>query len=131
MASTIPVTSFFALLLTLLIIYLALQVVRARRRFKIGYGADNNETLCKAIGAHANAVENIPIALLLMLMLELNKLNSIVLIALASAFFIARVFQAFGLSSSVGVSFGRTYGTMFSWLIMIAMAALNVVIVFT
>ena len=126
MALSIPVTSIFALCFTLLIIFLAIQVVRNRRKYKIGYGDAENKDLCKAISAHSNAVENIPLALLLLLMLEVNQLSSTLLIAFGSALLLARIIHAFGLLKTVYVSFGRTYGTMLTWLIMIVMAALNV-----
>lgn len=126
MLLSIPVTSVFTLCLTLLIIYLALQVVRNRKKYRIGYGDAENKDLCKAIAAHSNAVENIPLALLLLLMLEINQLNQTLLIAFGVALLLARIIHAFGLLKSITVSFGRTYGTMLTWLIMIAMAALNV-----
>lgn len=126
MTLTIPVTSIFALCLTLLIIYLAMQVVRNRRKYRVAYGDAENKDLCKAIAAHSNAVENIPLALLLLLMLELNQLDQLLLIAFGCALLLARIIHAFGLLKSIAVSFGRTYGTLLTWLIMIVMAALNV-----
>mgnify|MGYP002527465094 CR=1 FL=1 len=104
----------------------ASQVVRNRKKHRIGYGAADNKDLCKAIAAHSNAVENIPLALFLLLMLEINQLNQTLLIAFGLTLLFARIIHAFGLSKSITVSFGRTYGTMLTWLIMIAMAALNV-----
>lgn len=126
MTLSIPITSIFALCFTLLIIYLAIQVVKNRRKHKVGYGDAGNKELCKAIAAHSNAVENIPLALLLFLMLEVNQLDQILLIVLGSALLLARLIQAFGLTKSMTISFGRTYGTMLTWLLMILMGALNV-----
>lgn len=127
MIISIPVTSVFALCFTLLIIYLAMQVVRCRRKHKVGYGDNENKELQSAISAHSNAVENIPLTLLLLLLLELNSLDQIFLSVLGGAFLVARIIHARGLLKSIYVSFGRTYGTMFSWIIMIVMAVLNLV----
>lgn len=126
MTLSIPITSIFALCFILLIIYLALQVVKNRRKHKVGYGDADNKELCKAIAAHSNAVENIPLALLLFLMLEVNQLDQTLLIVIGCALLLARLLQAFGLTKSMTTSFGRTYGTMFTWILMILMAALNV-----
>ncbi|MDH5425538.1 MAG: MAPEG family protein [Gammaproteobacteria bacterium] len=127
MIISIPVSSVFSLCFTLLIIVLAMQVVRCRKRHKVGYGDNENIELQCAMSAHSNAVENIPLALLLLILLELNGVDQIILIILGTAFLLARIIHARGLLKSVSVSFGRTYGTLFSWLILIIMAVMNVV----
>jgi len=130
MSVSLPVTSVVALILSLLIIYLALKVVSCRRKYRIGYGDAGNKELSKAISAHSNAIENIPLALLLLLLLELNKANEILLLLLGGCLVVARIVQAFGLLKSLGVSFGRTYGTMLTWILMIVMAVVNGLMVF-
>jgi len=130
MSASLPVTSVVALLLSFLIIYLALRVVSYRRKYRIGYGDAGNKELSKAMSAHSNAIENIPLALVLLLLLELNNANQILLITLGCLLILARLIQAFGLLKSLGVSFGRTYGTMLTWLLMIVMAVVNVLVVF-
>ena len=130
MSVSLPVTSVVALLSTLLIIYLALKVVSYRQKYRIGYGDAGNKELCKAISSHSNAIENIPLALLLLLMLELNNVNQILLITLGGLLVMARIMQASGLLKSMGVSFGRSYGTLLSWMLMVVMAVVNVLMVF-
>ena len=127
---TFPFTSVFTFIFTIHIIYLAMQVVRLRRKYQVGYGDGKNTHLRKAIAAHSNAVENIPLALILILLLELNQVNNELILLLASLFLAARIFQAFGLLQSLGVSHGRTYGTMFSWILMCAMGGINVFYIF-
>lgn len=125
-------TPIYAGLLAILVIFLAYRVTTFRQKEKIGssYGA-MSEGLQLAIRAHANALENIPLALLLMLMLETNHLTPWLLNTLAVSFVIARIMHAWGLSKSSGVSFGRFWGTAITWLVMLAMAALNIIIIVT
>ena len=126
---SIPVTSAFALPLTFIIIFLAMQVVRFRKKHKVGFGSNKNEELSRAIGAHANAIENIPLALFLLLMLELNQLDQVYLIVFGGILVIARLIHAFGLTKSIGVSFGRTYGTLITWILMLTMSGLNLFLI--
>jgi len=131
MIQLLPVTAVFACILTLLILMLAYRVVIYRRRYRVGYGEGNKEHLKQAISAHSNAVENIPLAILLMALLEYIEVPVILLAILATLFVMARFVHAYGLSHSIGVSFGRTYGTMLSWFLIGLMAILNVIYSFS
>jgi hypothetical protein len=125
-------TPIYGGLLAILVVFLAYRVTTFRQKEKMGssYG-DMSEGLQLAIRAHANALENIPLALLLMLMLETNHLTPWLLNTLAVSFVIARIMHAWGLSKSSGVTFGRFWGTAITFLVMLAMAALNIIIIVT
>lgn len=129
MMTPVAVTSVFALCFSILIFYLVLQVVRCRRKYKVGYGDGKHEALSMAISAHSNAVETIPLALILMLLLELNKVSSSLIIVLGLLLLVLRIIHVAGMMSSLGSSFGRTYGTLGSWIIIILMAVLNLIVV--
>lgn len=58
--------------LALLIAWLALRVVARRRQLKVSVGDGGIEELQYAIGAHSNATQYIPIALILLMALEYN-----------------------------------------------------------
>lgn len=131
MISTLPITAIFAFSLTFIILLLAYRVAMFRRKFRVGYGSNNNKDLEMAIGAHANAVENIPLAIVLLMLLELGHASQILLTIIACIFVLARVIHAYGLSHSIGVSFGRTYGTMATWILLMLMVSLNVYYSFT
>jgi len=66
------ITSLYASLLALLVVRLSLSVIKLRRKNRIIVGDGGNEELQLAIRTHANALEYIPITLLLLLTLELN-----------------------------------------------------------
>jgi uncharacterized membrane protein YecN with MAPEG domain len=66
------ITSLYASLCALLLIKLSLNVISLRRQHKVRLGDGGVDELQAAIRAHGNAIEYIPIALILMLVLELS-----------------------------------------------------------
>lgn len=125
----VPVSSIYISLLALLIIVLAYRVTTFRRGEKIPLGDNNSSKAMKsAIRAHGNAVENIPIAALLLVMLELNSLNPLLVHIFGLVLLSSRVAHAYGLSKRNGPSPGRFYGTLFTWLLMVIMLVLNIFI---
>jgi len=67
------ITSLYAALLSLLILALSANVIKIRFKDRVSLGDSGNSNLQKAIRAQGNATEYIPIALILLLLLELNK----------------------------------------------------------
>jgi len=122
---TAPVTAIYASLLGLFIVILAARVVRGRRKEKVGLGDGDSRTLKKLIRCHANAMEYIPIIIILMFILESNGAESWVLHCFGSITLAARFLHAQGLSKTSGVSFGRFYGILFSWLVIVGLAITN------
>ncbi|MBK4713783.1 MULTISPECIES: MAPEG family protein [Tenebrionibacter/Tenebrionicola group] len=66
------VSALYAVLGALLLIKLSWDVVRLRSMYRVSYGDGGFTELQSAIRAHGNAVEYIPIALLLLLFLEMD-----------------------------------------------------------
>ena len=128
MIELVPVTSVYAGLLAILVVYLSFRVAMMRRAGKIGLGDGGSKALAQAIRVQGNAVEYIPLALLLMLLLELNGAQAAMLHALGGALVLGRVLHAWGLSSSAGVSIGRLYGTMLTWVVMLSAGVLNILL---
>lgn len=118
------ITSIYAALSTLLVIVLALRVVQLRQRHKVGLGDAGERALQQCIRVHANALENLPLGLLLLLLLELGGTSVPVLHAVGGTLFAARLLHAWGFSRHSGTSFGRFVGTLVTWLVMLAMAVL-------
>lgn len=112
---SVPVTSLFAGLLILLYLYLGFGVVGQRRKTQTGLGTGGHDSLEQAVRAHGNFNEYVPLALLVLLLLELNQLPSWALYAYGAALVIGRVLHAMGLKQSGGRSFGRFYGTLVTW----------------
>jgi uncharacterized membrane protein YecN with MAPEG domain len=123
----LPVSAIYIALLTLLIIFLAYRVTLFRRSENIALGDDKGSKAMKsAVRVHANAVENVPLALILLVALELNSLNPLLLHVFGTVLFVSRLAHAYGLSKRNGPSIGRFYGTLFTWLNMLVMAVLNI-----
>jgi len=118
------ITGLYAALGALLIFGLALRVMRLRHKLKIGLGSGGEEGLARAIRAHANAVEYLPIALLLLLIVELNETRAWLLHLFGVTLIVARILHALGLSARSGYSFGRLVGTALTMLVILAMALL-------
>jgi uncharacterized membrane protein YecN with MAPEG domain len=116
------ISMLYAGLCTLLVIYLALRVVKWRREHKVGLGhGDNIELQCR-VRAHANATENMPLALILLGSLELTGYPPAVIHAFGAVFFLSRLLHAWGVSHNAGYSKGRFWGMILTWLPMIIMA---------
>jgi uncharacterized membrane protein YecN with MAPEG domain len=115
-----------------MIVFLAYRVTIFRRREGISLGVDKgSEAMKGAVRAHANAVENIPAGVVLLVMLELNHLTPWLLHFFGLVLVLARSAHAYGLFQKNGATPGRFYGTLFSWLCLIAMVVVNLVIVLT
>lgn len=119
------VTAVAAGLSGLLIVLLALRVVFLRRRYRIGIGADGAPELNRAVRVHGNALENLPISLILLLIAELAGVLSTTLLAVVAAVIvIARLLHAWGLSHSEGASNGRFIGTLANWLAILLLSGM-------
>ena len=118
------ISGLYAALGALLIWVLALRVMRLRHKHQVGLGAGGEESLTRAIRAHANAVEYLPIALLLLLILELDQTRAWLLNLFGIVLIVGRILHAIGLSSTAGTSFGRFSGTALTMLVIILMALL-------
>ena len=85
------ITSFYAALFSLLVIPMILAVVYRRRSQRISLGDGGDALLQKRVRAHANFVETVPLALILMLLVELNGAGPALLHVLGSLLLVGRV----------------------------------------
>jgi len=120
------ITGLFAALLSILIIVLAYKVVAFRRDKKVGIGDAGDTNGILAIRTHANALEYIPMLLILMGIYEINGGSPMVLYIIGSLLVVARLMHAFGLSKSAGVSIGRFYGTALTWILTVTLSGFNI-----
>lgn len=120
------ITLLFASLHILLLLALAVRVAGHRRAQKIGIGDGGDTWLARKVRAHANFIEYVPVALLTLALLELSGLAAVWLWALGGTLLLARVLHAAGLSRHAGYSFGRYWGTVLTWLALLAMAGMGV-----
>ncbi len=119
------VSSIYASLLALLICWLALKVIGARRKNKIAYADGGVEELQIARSAHSNATEYIPIGLLLLFALEYNSAPDFLVHLLGIAFVVGRYIHCKALLSKNLKN--RTLGMQITLLSIIALALLNII----
>jgi uncharacterized membrane protein YecN with MAPEG domain len=112
---------------TLLALVLAIRVIWLRNVHRVGIGAAGHEDLARAIRAHANAVEYLPLALLMLVLLAFEQTRPALLHGFGITLIVARVLHASGLSNHAGRSFGRLAGAGLTLLTMLVMAILLVV----
>ena len=118
------ITGLYAALCALLVVILGLRVAYYRHSHKVGVGDNGDRALVKRVRAHGNAVENVPIALLLLLLLELNQTQPAWIHACGIVLVIGRIAHAIGLSMSTGASLARFVGTLLTWTLILVMALL-------
>ncbi len=116
------ITLLFAALHVLLLLYLAYRVVGHRRAFKVGIGTGGDHRLERKIRVHGNFAEYVPMALLMLALLELSGLPAPWLWGMGGTLLLGRLLHATGLSMKSGSSFGRFYGTVLTWLVLVAMS---------
>lgn len=97
---TLPVTSFVAAVLGLLLIALAGAVVGKRVRSGHAFGDGGDVSLLRVIRAHGNLSEYAPVFLVLLALLEARAVDVTVLRALGAVFVLSRLV-------AVVYSFGR------------------------
>ena len=122
----VPVFSaFFAVMFVLL----SINVIRARRKHKVGIGTGRNKSVERAMRVHANFAEYVPFALLLVALLELNKSNSLLLMGLCSVLLVGRLVHAYGVSMENERFAFRVSGMMMTFAVIVIAALANLVIV--
>jgi len=91
------VTPLFAAIFGVLYTLLAINVVRLRLSEKVSLGNGGNRGLTRAIRIHANFIEYVPIALLLMWFLESMTFGTQEVFWLGALLLVARVAHVFGM----------------------------------
>ena len=121
----VPVFSaFFAVMFVLL----SINVIRARRKHKVGIGTGRNKSVERAMRVHANFAEYVPFALLLIALLELNKANSALLIGLCSVLLVGRLVHAYGVSMENERFAYRVCGMLMTFAVILISGVANLVI---
>ena len=117
--SAVPVTALYAGLLGLLAVFLANQVLYARlRAAKVPDWKPDT-----VLRVQANFVENVPFALLLLLVLELQATSVLVLHLFGGGLLACRLLHAIGMSNNPGANYPRLIGAQGTFLLVSTMSA--------
>jgi len=116
------ITPLYAGILTLLFLVLSYKVIKFRQRgTSLGDGGDPK--LLRVIRGHGNFAEHVPLALLLMVLMELSQFSSYLLHALGIALIVSRLLHAYALSFTQKFRFGRVWGAGLTFAVLAVEAA--------
>ena len=121
----VAITALYTAILALVMLALAINVSIHRGKLKVDIGDGNNPQMLRMIRIHANAVEYLPIALLLMAVYELDGGSHRLLHIAGIALVVGRLMHAWGMWSGPEPTFGRIVGVSLTLLTIIALAILN------
>lgn len=131
----LPITLVTASVLALFYVYLSLAVVRLRMSTKvsigsskdhIGRGEDPKEApLLTASRVHGNFAEHVPLALILLGLLELQGFWREIIIGLAAALVLARLAHWAGMWMKAPNPF-RALGAMLQWVVYVVQGGLGI-----
>jgi len=115
------VTPLYAGLLTLLFVLLSLRVVKFRQKgIPLGDGGDPK--MLRVVRGHANFAEYVPLALLMMAVLELGRSSIYILHAIGIALILSRLLHAYALSYATRFRFGRVWGAGLTFVVLVVEA---------
>ena len=92
------VTSVYASFLGLVFIFLTIRTIRLRRSNKVALGTGGVAALERAIRAHSNFSEYVPLSLFLILCAELQGLNGLIVNGLGLLLLTGRAIHSYGIS---------------------------------
>jgi hypothetical protein len=125
----LPTSLIIAVALAVINLWLSIRTGQARQTAKVSIGDGGNPLLVARMRAHANFIEYVPIALILMALIESNGGSSRILWLLGIALVIGRVLHPFGMERPSPNPF-RIAGIMLTYLVTIALVVYALVILF-
>src|SRR5688572_1139489 len=118
------VTPLYAGLLALWFVVLSVRVMQLRRRMRVALGDGGDAALQRAIRGQANFAEYVPLALLLLALLELSRFSIYVLHGLGMVLLVARLVHGWAFAFTDGSRFGRPMGAALTFIVLIVEAIL-------
>jgi uncharacterized membrane protein YecN with MAPEG domain len=122
----ISLTACYGAILALIIVALGINVTVHRVKLRVPLGDGGNAEMLRMIRLHGNAVEYIPLALVLMLVYEINGGWHTALHAIGVALIAGRLIQTWAMWSTEIAGPGRGTGQTLTWLSIAALAVLNI-----
>lgn len=120
------VTTLYAGLLGVIYVALSLFVIQGRLKHRVSLGDGANEVLTKRIRIHANFIEYVPLAVLVIILAEFEGVAEMLIHGLCATLVVGRLLHVWGVLSKEGTSFGRAAGTMSTLLVILVASILCV-----
>jgi len=122
---TVSLTAFYGAILALIVVALGINVTMHRVKLKVPLGDGGNPQMLRMIRLHGNAVEYIPLSIVLMAVYEINGGWHAALHIIGIALVAGRLIQTWGMWSTSMTTMGRQVGQGLTWLSVAALALLN------
>lgn len=120
MATGIPTVALYGAVNAIINVGLAANVSRVRGKANVFLGTGESEPLLRASRAHANNMEYVPLAILMLLIAEECHGGSLALHIFGGTFTVARLAHAHGMLGSVIPT--RVLGALLTWLVIVGLA---------
>jgi uncharacterized membrane protein YecN with MAPEG domain len=121
----LPLTSLYAAILALIIVALGINVTVHRVKLQVSLGDGGNPQMLRMIRLHGNAIEYLPLSLLLMALYELNGGLHWILHVIGIALIAGRLIQTAAMWGTEIPKPGRGIGQTTTWLSIAVLALLN------
>ena len=90
----LQITAIYASLLAFIFVRLSTNIIKLRRLYKISLGHKNHKDLEQSIRAQANFIEYVPLGLILLSCLEINKIHPVIVFLLGGLLLVGRFLHA-------------------------------------
>lgn len=124
MQGAMVVTPLYAALLALWFVGLSLHVIGCRREARVSLGDGGNGRLQRAIRAQANFAEYVPLALILLLIIELSRYSIYLVHVIGIVLLLARLLHGYALAYRASFRFGRVWGAALTFVVLVLEAVL-------
>jgi len=118
----IPITALYAGVLGIILVAISVRVSVLRGKFKVMFGDGGQEDLMRAIRGQGNFIEYVPLALVLIGIVEWEGMRPWVVHTFGGALLASRVIHYWGLTARQNA--GRGIGTTVTWLVLVVSAAI-------
>jgi uncharacterized membrane protein YecN with MAPEG domain len=122
---TLPITALYAAILGLIVLALAINVTMHRVKLRVSIGDGGNPVMRRMIRLHGNAIEYIPLALVLMALYEINGGWHWLLHVIGIALIAGRLIQTWAMWGNDLPVPGRGVGQVLTWASIAVLALLN------
>jgi uncharacterized protein len=114
-----PITMLYAGALALVLVGLSVRVIQARGQTKVFMGDGGNELMVRRMRGQANFVEYVPMALILLGLLETRGAPAWELHALGATLLVARLLHGYAFAFATHFPPGRFLGAVLTQLVLV------------
>ena len=122
----LTITALYASFLSLIFYKLSKNVIKLRRQHKVSIGHKGHKDLEQSIRAQANFIEYVPLGLILLCCLEINKIHPLIVFILGGLLFVGRFLHSKSFTTNGTDKTKRVQGMRFTFWSILLMAGMNI-----